>query len=99
MTEVARTVLAIKWANELAERTGRSVVEIESEGLTAGDFEPAGIKISYEDGSVVAFRWAFLVRSSAEPGLVAIFTEHCGYHEFLLCPEDVVGVCEPRAAA
>ena len=93
MTEAARKVLVREWANELAGRTGRSVAAIEAEGLVAGDFSPHGFKISYEDGSVVAFRWAFFLRSAAQPNLVAAFTEHCGYHEFVLGEEDLVESC------
>lgn len=94
MTEVARALLAHKWAHELAEHTGRSVGVVEADGLSAFDFKPRGIRIAYDDGSVVTFRWAFFVRSATEPNLIAVFTEHCGYHEFSLGPEDKVEYCE-----
>lgn len=51
-------------------------------------FEPAGVSIDFEDGSVVAFRWSFWIADPGDRSRVAVFTEHCGHHEFFLGPED-----------
>lgn len=80
--------LVERWLPSLAQQTGRSAHELLSQGLLAGDFAPSGVTITFEDGSRVAFRWAFAIRSVERPGIVGVFTEHCGYHEFPLGPDD-----------
>lgn len=59
-------------------------------GLRAGSFNPSGVVINYDDESRVAFSWAFHLRSPRHPGLVAVFTEHCGYYEFFVSENDTV---------
>lgn len=39
------------------------------------------LRITFDDGSYVFFRYAFCLTDS-EANEIAIFTEHCGYHIF-----------------
>lgn len=49
--------------------------------LGAGDFPLAGVRLRFEDGSEVSFRYAFFVEDR-ERNELAVFTEHCGTHVF-----------------
>jgi hypothetical protein len=88
--EFERKEFVARWLPELAQRTRRSESELREDGLLATDFSMPGVGIDYEDGSSVRFRGAFHVTSAARPGRVAIFTEHCGYHEFSVSSDDRV---------
>ena len=83
-----RKAMCARWAVPLSEKTGRTVDELQTDGLFYTDFPFEGVRIEYEDGSEVNYRSAFYVRDKALPARVAIFTEHCGYHEVLLWPDD-----------
>jgi hypothetical protein len=72
-------VLAGEWAQRLSTRFGRSVKEIEEEGLCAPDFPMGSVQLQFEDDSCVTFENAFFAERFGE---VAVFTEHCGYHVF-----------------
>jgi hypothetical protein len=54
----------------------------ERESLSSGDF-PANqvVQIRFPDDSLVQFRYAFAVQD-CQRRLIAVFTEHCGYHLF-----------------
>lgn len=93
--ELERSVCLNRWLPQLAERTGRPVASLKADGLGAGDFLPDGVRIDFDDGSLVHFRWAFWVEDAARPGKVAVFTEHCGYHEFSLSRDDRIGQLAP----
>ncbi len=68
----------------LAARLGRSVTEIQDEGLSAGDFKlDESIEIKLADGSTMSLRYAFAVMDVQERQ-VGIFTEHCGYFCFAM---------------
>ncbi|MYZ52118.1 hypothetical protein [Malikia spinosa] len=97
--ELERSVIINRWLPQLSQKTGLPVATLKTEGLRAGDFPPAGVRIDFEDGSLVHFCWAFFVSDPARPRKVAIFTEHCGYHEFLLGSEDTIAQLEPAASA
>ena len=90
--ELERSVIINRWLPQLSQKTGLPVATLKTEGLRAGDFPPAGVRIDFEDGSLVHFRWAFFVTDQSRRA--AVFTEHCGYHEFLLGPEDVIAQVE-----
>lgn len=96
--ELERSVVLNRWLPQLAQKTGRPVATLKVEGLHPGDFPPGGVRIDYEDGSKVRFRWSFFVVDPARNGKLAVFTEHCGYHEFTLTPEDHVIEVEPQAS-
>jgi hypothetical protein len=92
--ELERSVIINRWLPQLAQKTGRPVATLKADGLNAGDFPMDGVCIDFEDGSRVHFRWAFFVTDPSRRGKVAVFTEHCGYHEFLLGFEDVIAEVE-----
>jgi hypothetical protein len=68
------------WADVLSEHLNRPPGDIRQRGLAASDFRE-DVEISFPDGSTVAFRHAFVVIDSQRQ-LIAVFTEHCGYHVF-----------------
>lgn len=85
-----------RWKAALAKRLGRSEDEIVSEALVESDFPTSGVGIRFKDGSNLEFRNAFYVGyTSLVPtgggyisSCVAVFTAHCGYHEFWIGPGD-----------
>ena len=77
-----------RWLVHLHSHTKRSFQDLAADGLMASDFTYQTVSIQFEDGSVVSFHRAFFLTDEARPGIVAIFTEHCGYHEFLLTSAD-----------
>ena len=54
----------------------------ERDHLSAYDF-PSGqsVRLNFPDGSFAFFQYAFVIEDRARQ-LVAVFTEHCGYHVF-----------------
>ena len=93
--------LVNRWKAALAKRFGRSEDEIVSEALGDGDFPSSGVRIRFEDGSDLVFRHAFYlvdVRRAPPDGRylssrVAVFSAHCGYHEFWIGPGDTIDDC------
>lgn len=50
--------------------------------LTADEFDAGqGVRLRFADGSFAYFEFAFFIEDP-ERELVAVFTEHCGYHVF-----------------
>lgn len=79
------------WKSKLSKRLGRSEEVIFEDNLLATDFSDAGVHIHFEDGTDLTFRRAFyLGETPADGGIhrVVVFTEHCGYHEFWIGPDD-----------
>jgi hypothetical protein len=77
MREIIETVV-----DELSLKLGRSTEEIRQNGLSAFDFTSNDeVEIDFEDGSSVKFKYSFYVECSGKD-LIAVFTEHCGYHLF-----------------
>jgi len=72
------------WAGDLARKFGRTEEDILMKGLSLDDF-PYGsrVRVNFGEGSTAEFQLAF---ACINPKIerVAIFTEHCGYHEFPL---------------
>jgi hypothetical protein len=54
----------------------------ERDHLSAADF-PSGqaVRLDFPDGSFAHFEYAFFIEDPARR-LIAVFTEHCGYHVF-----------------
>jgi len=77
-----------KWLKQLVEKTGRSENELKNEGLLYTDFTNYEVKINFEDRSQVLFKYAFTLQDPSYPGVIAVFTEHNGYHEFPFGEED-----------
>lgn len=70
------------WVTLLAIHLGRSVEEIQSNGLQASDFPPAGdLEVRLADGSRMTFKNAFSLVDPTSYS-IAVFSEHCGHHVF-----------------
>lgn len=79
------------WKTKLSQRLGRTEEVILEDSLSATDFSENGVRIQFEDGTDLNFRRAFYVGDTPSDGSihrVAVFTEHCGYHEFWIGPND-----------
>ena len=82
------------WAELLSKKLGRPAHEIAEKGLSACDFSPAKrVEIIFSDKSFCSFKYAFSVVDEAKR-LVAIFSEHCGYHEFSTYGAKIVEINE-----
>ena len=83
-----------RWLPELVAKVGRTEEALRTEGLWCTDFPYEGVRIAFEDGSLVQFQYAFAIEKPDTGGgimrPVAVFTEHCGYHEFLVAYEEVI---------
>lgn len=79
------------WQFALSKSLGRSAEDILENNLLATDFPDSVVHIEFEDGTDLTFRRAFYVGEAPADGAIhriAVFTEHCGYHEFWLGPCD-----------
>jgi hypothetical protein len=79
------------WQIALSKRLGRSAEDIVENNLLATDFSNDSVHVQFEDGTDLTFRHAFYVAATPADGaanLVAVFTEHCGYHEFWIGSND-----------
>jgi hypothetical protein len=79
------------WKTKLAQRLGRSEEVILEDSLFATDFSGNIVRIQFEDGTDLNFRRAFYLGDTPSDGAihrVAVFTEHCGYHEFWIGQSD-----------
>lgn len=77
------------WQKELSKKLGRSAEDIVANNLQATDFFDESILIQFEDGTYLKFQRAFYVGEAPDDGAIhriAVFTEHCGYHEFWIGP-------------
>ncbi len=87
------------WRTALSERLGRPADALLEDGLLATDFSDAGVKVSFEDGTDLVFQRAFHLGEAPTTAdgtyvshRVAVFSEHCGYHEYWLGPNDRIDV-------
>ncbi|MFZ4288153.1 hypothetical protein [Variovorax sp. HJSM1_2] len=81
------------WQAALATRLGRTAANIVDDNLLAADFADSGVHIQFKDGSDLKFNRAFFVGETPADGnmhRVAVFSEHCGYHEFWIGPGDQI---------
>ena len=79
------------WQMALSKKLGRSAEDIVEGNLLATDFSNDSVHVQFEDGTDLTFRRAFYVGETPADGAihrVAVFTEHCGYHEFWIGPRD-----------
>lgn len=79
------------WKGKLSERLGRPEDVIFEHNLLDSDFSDSGVHIQFEDGSDLTFRRAFYLGETPADGAthrVVVFSEHCGYHEFWIGPND-----------
>lgn len=83
------------WKTALSERLGRSAEDILENSLLAADFPDGSVRVQFKDGSDLTFRRAFYVGATPAQGIiyrVAVFSKHCGYHEFWIGPGDRISV-------
>lgn len=83
------------WQKQLSKRVARSVKDVVENGLLASEFPSESVHIQFEEGSELTFRRAFYLGDILTDGgihRIAVFTEHCGYHEFWIGPEDRVSI-------
>jgi hypothetical protein len=91
-----------RWKLPLSQRVGRSEDAVLEEGLLASDFPNSSVHIVFEDGSDLRFRRAFYLgdidNCTVDKSIcrVAVFSEHVGYHEFWIGPEDRIEVVTRR---
>jgi hypothetical protein len=78
------------WADLLSSHLNRPRADILQRGLAASDFRE-DVEISFPDGSTVSFRHAFFVIDSQRQ-VIAVFTEHCGYHVFPAADSEIYRV-------
>ncbi|MFZ4288010.1 hypothetical protein [Variovorax sp. HJSM1_2] len=81
------------WQAALATRLGRPAASIVEDSLLAADFANSGVHVQFEDGSDLKFSQAFHVGETPADGKihrVAVFSDHCGYHEFWIGPGDQI---------
>lgn len=79
------------WQIELSKKLGRSAEDIVECNLLATDFSSDSVHIQFKDGTDLKFRDAFYVSEKTTDEAihrVAVFTAHCGYHEFMIGPDD-----------
>lgn len=77
------------WKKPLAEKLGRSAKDIIENSLLETDFSDESVRIQFEDGSDLKFQRAFYLGETPTDGSIhriAVFTEHCGFHEFWIGP-------------
>lgn len=79
-----------RWLPELSAALGRTEEDLAVNGLgpSPSFFNLEGVRVQFEDGSEMRFRYASALRCRTSPNSVGIFTEHCGYYEVELFPED-----------
>lgn len=69
-------------SDELSLKLGRPAEEIKQRGLSVYDFTSNDkVEVLLEDGSSVNLKYAFYVECP-EKGVIAVFSEHCGYYLF-----------------
>lgn len=70
------------WIYELSNHLKRSSQSLLTQGLSSEDFPSSSqIELEFPDASKIVFQSAFYLENTARE-LVAVFTEHCGYHVF-----------------
>lgn len=94
MIQIMGSEFIKRWKVALSSHLGRSASQLIDHGLELTDFPKTGVRITFDDGSLVHFKHAFIVGlenltgPTVVSGRVAIFSEHCGYHEFWVSPHD-----------
>lgn len=73
-----RQNIVSKFVLSLETKLKRSKKSLLEDGLKTIDFKD-NVKVKFEDGSELNFKYAFYVESEDDYG---VFTEHCGYYTF-----------------
>lgn len=91
-----------RWKLPLSQRIGRTDDALLEDGLLASDFPNSSVHIAFEDGSDLTFRRAFYLGdiekrvADKTSCRVAVFSEHVGYYEFWVGPDDHIEVVMHR---
>lgn len=89
-----------RWKSQLSAHLGRNEESIVNDGLLATDFPGSSVHIVFEDGSDLVFARSFYLNERATRTTktsikrVAVFTEHVGYHEFWVGPDDSIEIVD-----
>lgn len=89
------------WQSALSKRLGRSAEVILEGNLLASNFSDSSVHIHFEDRTDLTFRRAFYLGETPSDGAihrVAVFAEHCGYHEFWVGSDDRIEAISPKVA-
>jgi len=70
-------------APQLSRKLGRSAKKIIADDLACPDFGVDSVRVNLDDGSHCDFNYAFHLVDTTRC-IIAVFTEHCGYHQFPL---------------
>lgn len=84
--------LLVKWKSALSKELGRSEDEIVKFGLTAYDFPQNRVHLEFEDGSFLVFNYTIVLKDKQYPKIIALFSEHNGYHEFDFSEDDILTI-------
>lgn len=90
------------WQKPLSKKLGRSAKDIVEKNLLATDFSDESVRIQFEDVSDLRFQRAFYLGETPDDGAihrVAVFTEHCGYHEFWIGPGSRISASSTPSSA
>ncbi len=90
------------WQTALSKRLGRSAEDIVENNLLATDFLNDNVHVQFKDGTDLVFQRAFYVGQTPTDGAihrVAVFTDHCGYHEFWIGPGDRISASSTHISA
>lgn len=82
--------LVEKWKSALSKKLGRTEEDIVKFGLNAYDFPRTGVHLEFEDGSFLMFNYTIVLEDSQYPNMIALFSEHNGYHEFNFSEDDIL---------
>ena len=89
-----------RWVAPLSQKLGRPEMSILEDGLAVTDFSGTAVRIVFEDKSNLHFENAFFLGDVANRTKdkticrVVVFTEHVGYHEFWVGPDDRIDVVD-----
>ena len=88
----SRNATLVRWLHPLSTHLCRAAADIAAVGLRAPDFPAQSVLVTLEDGTVCVFKRAFHLPHPEDGRWVCVFSEHAGYHEFVLGPDDTVRV-------
>ena len=77
------------WQKALSKKIDRSAKDILENSLLATDFTDESDHLQFKDGTNLKFQHAFYLGETPDGGTIhriAVFTEHCGLHEFWIGP-------------
>jgi hypothetical protein len=70
-------------AEELSKKFKRTFENLINKGFSSSDFEYDEVEVRFNDGSIINLVSSFYIISKKK-NILTIFTEHCGFHIFML---------------